>query len=85
MTADGAASSHFGASAAVTADVNGDGHPDLIVGVPNINSATGVGHIYYGGPAEVKPRSRVAAFLLLLKSWMIVRGRSAISGWIVVS
>jgi hypothetical protein len=44
----------FGSSLA-TGDFNGDGYPDLAVGVPGEDSQAGAVHIFYGGPAGIRP------------------------------
>jgi hypothetical protein len=50
----GAASGdHFGASVGTAGDVNGDGHPDLIVGAYGNDAAgadAGAAYVYFGGP-----------------------------------
>jgi hypothetical protein len=51
LTLTGAsAGANFGYSVASAGDVNGDGHPDIIVGAPS-DGGTGRAYIYYGGAA----------------------------------
>jgi hypothetical protein len=42
----------FGYSVAAAGDMNNDGHPDVIVGAPNYNSAQGRAYVFYGGAAD---------------------------------
>jgi hypothetical protein len=45
---DGAAGDEAGTSVAGAGDVNGDGYPDLLVGLPGYSSSTGRGVLIYG-------------------------------------
>jgi len=41
----------FGIAVSSAGDVNGDGYADVLVGEPEIDSATGKAHLYLGGPS----------------------------------
>ena len=49
MTGEGA-QHRFGHGVASAGDVNGDGHPDVIVGAYGYNVRTGRAYVYHGGP-----------------------------------
>jgi|GEM_PF-1035278 len=49
------ANDQFGWAVSQAGDVNGDGYPDLIVGVPNVNGGAGAVNVYFGPIPHATP------------------------------